>query len=361
MTAQPELILHIGHYKTGTTALQAFCNLNQAALAQQGLVYATEPLKHAKHSALAFSLLHEAGVSTLMHGYNHPVSAEGLWSRLFEQTRALPQGAAMLVSTEEFMRLGAHPAATEGLRRIIAGAPDIRFRIVAYLRPPQEHLQSWYNQLVKMGIDTGSFDVAVRGQMEAIHLDYGLALAPWIDLFGADAVVLRGYDRAMRHGDGLFADFLGALGRRMPAAPLAPVKDPNPRLDDRTLALRRALGRSELQGKLAERFLTRATDSLRADDGAAALIGAPGFDALRERAQAAILTLAELPQAALDLDGMLAALPTAQDAYTTALEQNVVMLVNELASLRKLLVRTTARVAALEGQGGAGAPAGEDS
>ena len=41
MTQTRDLILHIGHYKTGTTALQVFLHQNRALLALQGLHYAS--------------------------------------------------------------------------------------------------------------------------------------------------------------------------------------------------------------------------------------------------------------------------------------------------------------------------------
>ena len=88
MTQPPDLIVHIGHYKTGTTALQVFCAANRDLLARQGLLYAERPLKHAKHSALALCLLHQAGVTTLMHGYQANRPAADLWADIFAQARA---------------------------------------------------------------------------------------------------------------------------------------------------------------------------------------------------------------------------------------------------------------------------------
>jgi len=236
-----ELILHIGHFKTGTTALQMYLDYNRDLLAEAGLHYAAETRKHAKHSALAFSLLRRAGVSELMHGYSSPRPPAKIWQALFDETRALPDGQSLLVSSEEFIRLGAHPEAAALLRKQINQASDLRFRVIAYLRPPQAHLQSWYNQLVKMGIPVGSFTTALCSQIEAVHWDYALALKPWVEIFGAEAVILRTYGPALREGDALYADFLGALGFPLPAEAEPMPGDPNRRIDPRRLAYHRGL------------------------------------------------------------------------------------------------------------------------
>ena len=349
MSTARELILHIGHYKTGTTALQVFLERNRALLAGQGLMYAQAPVKFSKHSALAFSLLRDAGVTALMHDFRNRHSAAELWQELFAATRALPEGTSMLVSSEEFIRLGAHPAAAALLRAQIDTARDLRFRVIAYLRPPQEHLRSWYNQLVKMGVPVGGFDAAVRAQMEAVHWDYALALKPWIALFGPEAIVLRSFEPDLRDGDALFEDFLAALGHGLPMAASTTPGDPNPRMDDRVLGIRRALTRAGLPKDLAGQVMARAKASFDAETAADALSDAPDFDTIRQRADAGIAALAALPGAG-DLNAALlrAALPAPQDAGERQLEQAVVALSSELAQMRSAQLRQAARLNALE-------------
>ena len=104
------IYLHIGHYKTGTTALQVFLARNRAKLLRRGLGYPEKICNHAKHSKLAFSLYHATGVDTLMHGYRDATPPEEIWAQIFAAARA-SKAPKLLVSSEEFMRLGAHPAA----------------------------------------------------------------------------------------------------------------------------------------------------------------------------------------------------------------------------------------------------------
>ena len=56
------LFLHIGHYKTGTTALQIFLERNAKLLAASGFEYPNFWTHNSKHSAFAFSILRAAGV-----------------------------------------------------------------------------------------------------------------------------------------------------------------------------------------------------------------------------------------------------------------------------------------------------------
>ena len=80
---QKTLYIHIGHYKTGTTALQVFASRHQAMLAEtHGLDYPSVRIHNAKHSGYAFALYKAAGVETLMHGYSDPTPPEPIWAEL---------------------------------------------------------------------------------------------------------------------------------------------------------------------------------------------------------------------------------------------------------------------------------------
>lgn len=341
------LILHIGHFKTGTTALQTYLDYNRAPLAEAGLHYAAETRKHAKHSALAFSLLHRVGVSELMHGYASPRPPSRIWEALFDEARALPDGQSLLASSEEFMRLGAHPAAAALLRQQISQAPDLRFRVIAYLRPPQAHLQSWYNQLVKMGIPVGSFATALCSQIEAVHWDYAQALKPWVEIFGTEAVILRAYGPALREGDALYADFLGALGFAVPALAEPPPGDPNRRIDPRRLAYHRGLNRVDLPRHVRELMNGQAQASLDSDDGEGPR---RALATIREEARQGIEAVAALPGAALDTEAMLAALPDLPEGPAQDLDALIALMAGEIGRLRAHVVSLSGRIGVLEGE-----------
>ena len=235
------LYIHVGHYKTGTSALQFLMDLNRAPLAEMGVNYLEFGCHNSKHSRFAFSILREAGVETLMHGYANPASSAELWRDLFAAVRSSKQ-ATCVISSEEFMRIGCFPDAHAQLRTLAAEAHDIDVRVIVYLRPPDSHLRSWYNQLVKMGQPVPAFNQAVCEVIEPVHYNYAQALAPWSDVFGPDAMIVRPYKSEWRGGTGLYSDFLSIFDLPLDTEKLRlPKKDPNPRLQDQVTDLVRLM------------------------------------------------------------------------------------------------------------------------
>lgn len=344
------LYIHIGHYKTGTTALQVFLRRNADLLARQGLRYPDLHEHNGKHSALAFSILKAAGVDSQLYGYDRPESPESLWSALFEALRAGDE-PAMLVSSEEFIRFGAYPGAVRLLREIVAGAPDIDFRIIAYLRAPDAHLRSWYNQLVKMRMPVGPFNHAVRHQMELVHLDYGLALAPWIEVFGPECVTLRPFVDELRYDGAIFADFMATLGMKVPPGADLPGGDPNPRLDPALLELARWLNAADVPRHVVRSAMERAAAHLAAD-GAAQRDEDADFAPVQALSAAGLQALAALPGNGVDIDAFTRHLPQPDEPQGDGRDQAMGFVVRDLMEaqhrLRKQLNQIERRLAALE-------------
>lgn len=346
------IILHIGHFKTGTTALQVFMAQNAERFREAGLHYAESHLKNAKQSALAFSLFHAVGVRELMHGYDDDTPPETLWRKFFDEARRRPE-PAVLASSEEFMRLGAWPEAADRLHRIIiSAAGEFDFRVIAYLRPPQAHLRSWYNQLVKMRQKIGDFDSAVQVGMEPVHLDYALALRPFFEMFGARAVTLRLFDDALREENRLFIDFLAALGLPAPPAGLVwPQNDPNPRLDDRLLEIVRIAQNAGLPGPAVRALAERASAHFDAEAARLPTVAA-GFEAVAEQTRRGIETLAAIKGEEFDTAPLLAALPRPQASDSQQPGELLGFLLEEYARMqhrqRKKFSDHSARIEALE-------------
>lgn len=237
------LHLHIGNYKTGTSAIQLMMQQNRRALKRAGHDYCAIMNKNNKHSRLAFSLLREAGVRSLMHGYARDEPPEFFWDSLYDyamQSRA-PNTVA---STEEFARLSVYSKTREGLLRMIARAPEgLTIKVVCYLRSPRSQLRSWYNQLVKMKVKTPDYNTAVESFIEPIHFDYQCLLAPWVRAVTKENMIVRLYDENAEDRSLIFRSFLDAIG----ADDLAldrlklPEGDPNPRVNDDVLEIIRMM------------------------------------------------------------------------------------------------------------------------
>ncbi len=345
------LYIHIGHYKTGTTALQVLMATNPAFLQKHGIEYSSLLRTHSKHSDLAFSIFRAAGVTRLMHGYQKPIQPLDMWEQLFAHVRASAQ-ETVVVSSEELIRIGEFPEACDLLQQIATLGRGIEVKVIAYLRSPASHLRSWYNQLVKMGIPVSDFTTAVRGEIERIHLDYDLALAPWIAAFGAENLVLRDYDAARRGGDtGIYQDFLGVLGLPFPAGLNLPEGDPNPRMDDRAVELVRMLQNLGLARPTIEAIREQAAQFLAQQDAQVAR-GLPDFDAVRARIDGGLERIAGVGASNVDIAAFRARLPQAEDRALVDQTQMTGFVLAELLALRKRINRTlpalTERLALLE-------------
>ncbi|MBK5928433.1 hypothetical protein [Rhodobaculum claviforme] len=191
------LFLHIGSHKTATTFLQSSLARNRAALDALGILYPRAGRIHEAHFRLCWELKDPALRDT-------PLPSLPLWSELLAELDAAPQPVAVL-SSEEF-GLGLDPTRLEALK----AHHDVR--VIFYLRSPDSHMESFYNQFVK------DFDTREPRTIETYIAEEGLffldamrLLRPWMEMFGADAIRLRLFDRA-HLPDGILADFLRTLG-----------------------------------------------------------------------------------------------------------------------------------------------------
>lgn len=338
------LYLHIGHYKTGTTALQVFMEDNPKFLARNGLAYAKTRQHLSKHSILAFSLYKSAGVKSLMHGYNHPDTPEQIWAELFDEVRR-SSARAVIASSEELIRLGNFPKAVQLLKQIAAKAGDIDIRVIAYLRPVDSHLRSWYNQLVKMGIKTPGFDDAVSRFIEPVHYDYGLALKPWVDIFGAEAVTLRPYRPSSRGDDSLYQDFLSLFGLTLPNHGVQlPLLDPNPRMDDRMVEMVRMMQNADIPRDVIKWTTIRTHEFYEKETAGVVPADAASFRNVRQRALDGLDQLRDLPGSTLDLELLRASLPEAGGAAEGDGWLMAGLLLNELQFLRQRTIRENAEI-----------------
>lgn len=193
-----QIILHIGTHKTGTSSLQYFLSTYEAALKEAGVLY---PLggRH-ELSPGRSALAHHA----LAHSVRGKVPSGGrrYWDALLEELARSREGTAV-VSSEEFE--GCEP---EHVRQARAHLGAYRVKVVVYLRNRLDFLVSAYKQRVKAGRYCGTFGDFIR---EDARPGYGELLKRWADVFGAENVLARVYDK-VRKSPGVEEEFLNILG-----------------------------------------------------------------------------------------------------------------------------------------------------
>lgn len=308
-----------------------------------------------KHSSLAFSILHAAGTKSLMHGYALKTSPEEQWAELFDYVRKSKK-RRVVISTEEFARIGVLPDATQRLKTLIALAPQgINIRVIAYLRPPQEHLTSWYNQLVKMKIKTPNFNAMVSRFVEPIHFDYSAMLRPWIEACGAQNVIVHPYPGFGEDGRALYRDFLTTIGldELKINKLLLPDEELNPRQRDDTLEVVRLMQNANFPRNMTAWTEARIYKHLQ-DQREIIPDTQRSFDAVVDRCVAGLDVLKDLPNSTVSRQQMVAKLPVPRSRRYVENTELQGVLMNEIYALRRRMDSQLAelyqRVAALEGK-----------
>lgn len=303
------LILHIGHYKTGTTALQVFFSQHGPMLAKHGIEYPNVWMHNAKHSAFAFSILKAAGVTKLMYDYADPTTPQQMWDDLYRHIDEKGR-TTTLISSEEFMRIGQFPKAQEVLRDVLSRRPaDLNVKVIVYLRDPASHLQSWYNQLIKMNFPVSDLNTAVNGDIEDIHYDYRRALQPWQDAVGAENMIIRPYIHDRANPAALHQDFMQTLGVELPQGMVSIDRDPNPRMDDRVIELVRLMQNMEFPRPTINAIRSQALTYLELQDGLKAGGPGEGITRAREQARQSLEWLSHQPGNTVATDGYAQKLP----------------------------------------------------
>ncbi len=209
------LYLHIGTPKTGTTAIQIFCEANKRALARRGYCFPIFPHKYedARIQRNGRFLVYFEGADG---GFERPCE-ERMWRRRMDYVEALfRKYPNVILSDEDIWRAARFkcPSLWERLKAE-ACARGFELRIVVYLRRQDQFLHSWWAQRVKTARgECGRMrwsEMLARAD-EWMELDYHAHLERIAACFGRDAIDVRVYDRARFAGGDVVMDFLGAIG-----------------------------------------------------------------------------------------------------------------------------------------------------
>ena len=230
MGAMPKLTLHVGHSKTGSSALQSMLALNKGRLAEQGCIYPDHP---------SFAEAQRGNIS----------SGNLIPARLVEwydaARRANPDAAQVLFSTElamfHFLNDPA-PIATLTARGVVV-------EIILFIRDPVEHALSSYVQQVKRGGLDGPLGAYLAGYAMPVQVARFLAAVTPI---GAELIV-HNYSI---HRDRLEALFLDAIGHAGSGLTPLPFQQVNRSLTGSEVYLQRQFNR--LWGQKSSVFISDA-------------------------------------------------------------------------------------------------------
>jgi hypothetical protein len=190
-----ELIFHIGQSKTASTAIQSGLNRNRCLLAAQGLLYPKS--LGAPKSSLVPSFADQSS--------NPGLSA--VCNRIHEQLRAeiLPRYDKMLISEERLFNLGI----AQQLQAAFAPYAT-SWRILCYIRRPDDHLVSRYYESVRDG-GTLTLPQYFERRLRGASYHYRDRMKPWSDVFGYGAIEVRLFPNEVAQG-GVWRNFVQWLG-----------------------------------------------------------------------------------------------------------------------------------------------------
>ncbi len=282
--APPDVVLHIGCDKTGTTSIQQFFRRNRAALRAQGCLYPRTP-GQVRHIDLALFVRSDDRLvgSRLWQREERPTPDEfrrRLRRRLLREVSS--SGASTVVLSDEALYRIAPDAITRlrelvsGLQRGAAG----RVRVVVYLRRQDDHLVSSYQQAVRVGqtLDLASW---ARRDFSGLY-DYAAWLASWQREFAPTELVVRPFERSRFRQHSLIQDFIHSAGLDVDATGMEGADVRNESLDAEGVELLRILNLYRVEHQCAEHHL---------------IVNRPYVQRLRQRPQGAQVTL---PAAVLD-------------------------------------------------------------
>jgi len=189
LNKKPELIIHIGNFKTGTSSLQRFLSNSKNLLEVNNMHYIETSRDSSKgtfaHHNLAYEYMDKG--SQTIHGVFD--QDQGDWNKCIKEIYSCRKdGNISIISSEAFMKLD-----TDSIEKLRDRLEGISTRITIYLRRHDEYINSYINQILKFGRTFRINDIANEfGGM--INLRYLSIVQKWIKAFGVANVDVIPYD-----------------------------------------------------------------------------------------------------------------------------------------------------------------------
>lgn len=241
-----ELILHIGTFKTGTKAIQAFLRDNASILEEQGFkVPVNRRYPGASQRRNGHFLAVRSCVDSRADNYTsrHDMLAKRDYERF---AKALQTHDKIILSDEAIWLEGTRgDQFWTNLHEQITGAGVERVSIIIYLRRQDELSYSLWKQFIKTKLNV-TFGKFLRRKTVVNMLDYHKTLSAIESVFGEGSVRVRVYDRRCFPEGDIVNDFCETAGITRDERFSAPEPEINPSLSTTAAEIKRWANESEV-------------------------------------------------------------------------------------------------------------------
>jgi tetratricopeptide (TPR) repeat protein len=253
---KPELILHIGLPKTGTTSIQHVFSKNREALLAQSVLFPNSPGR-LDHSLLPAAVLGKDldprhFWAPIWEGMSPAARIERFRREFVEELTSIPDHVRLVVISAE--HCGVFLTTREAVETL-AGMLRPYFsgiRILAYLRRQDLYIASIYNQRLRVG-QLVQPSLPAGSAKNLFVYNYEALLGLWASVFGESAIQVRIFEKASLLRGDVVDDFIEACGIKLDIAEDDPVRTQNESTSVIGQHLLIALGRRliETQGEAA--------------------------------------------------------------------------------------------------------------
>lgn len=250
------IYLHIGTFKTGTTAIQRFLKENSKWFSEQGFFIPDSQL--IAHHPLPLSLIMD--YSSFRAAWpNFSGNSSEIWSQTFKQI-ALSTCENVIISSETFCDLAnehARDGKNDFIRILKHYFSGYNVKIICYLRELGTYTASMYKEAIKAGGITNSYpeEMLQYIKQHSIHLFPTEYLNFYSELFGKKNIIIRYYDRKKLINENIIDDFLDIF-KLTPN--FSTTLQSNLSLNDNTVDLMRTLNFVKLNDEIFSKQLSNA-------------------------------------------------------------------------------------------------------
>lgn len=223
--------LHIGMFKTGTTTLQDFLNINKDQLENYGFFVPRGEMDF--HHLIPISIMNKICSTTLNFKIIPKYSFEYYVSQL--QNQIVSTKCKNIIISSEFFCDFVHPQHKDSLNSLSLVLKnifsDLNVKVIIYLRSPHSFIYSFYKELIKGGSSsTLSEFLHWCIDNKSYHLYQSQLLEYYENIFGSDALIINTYSRQSLLNNDIVSDFLDIIHCDFPYT--VPINDRNVSISD---------------------------------------------------------------------------------------------------------------------------------